>query len=142
MDGTVSDPSPPAAADDLVAAAHSARERSYAPYSGFAMGAAVRTADGSVVPGSLVESISLGLAMCAERVAIFSAVAAGAAPITALALVARRTAGEVTMPCGACLQVLAEHAGGDCAVIGEAPDGERRTERLADLAPSLPLRRT
>jgi cytidine deaminase len=139
----VTDASPPDdATDDLVASARAARERSYAPYSNFAMGAAVRTADAVVVPGALVESISLGLAMCAERVAIFSAVAAGAGPITALALVARRTAGEITTPCGACLQVLSEHADGDCLVICEAPDGERRADRLADLAPSLPRRRS
>ena len=88
----------------LVAAATVARDRSYAPYSQFHMGAAVRCADGTIVPGALVENVSLGLAMCAERAALFAAVAQGLQPV-ALALVAQRTSGELTFPCGACLQV-------------------------------------
>src|SRR3954447_11791657 len=63
--------------EDLLDAAATARDRAYVPYSGFAMGAAVRCTDGTVVPGTLIENVSLGLAMCAERVALFSAVAQG-----------------------------------------------------------------
>ncbi|HYF45261.1 MAG TPA: cytidine deaminase, partial [Acidimicrobiales bacterium] len=89
--------------DDLLEVARAARDRAHAPYSGFAMGAAVRAAGGSVHPGALVENVSLGLAMCAERVAMFSAVAAGAGAIEADALFSPPTDGRTTLPCGACL---------------------------------------
>src|SRR6185436_8165448 len=95
---------------ELVAAATAARDRSYAPYSNFRMGAAVRCADGTIVPGALVENVSLGLAMCAERAALFATVARGLRPV-ALALVADRTSGALTFPCGACVQVALELAG-------------------------------
>jgi cytidine deaminase len=127
--------------DALVAAARAARQRSYVPYSKFAMGAAVWCDTGVIVPGVLVESISLGLAMCAERVALFSAVAAGAGRPRALALVSRRTAGNVTTPCGACLQVLAEHSDPACIIVCEDLRGTRHVHHLAELAPNLPLRR-
>jgi len=78
--------------EQLVEAARAARERAYAPYSKFRMGSAVATAEGSTLTGAVVENVSLGLAMCAERVALFSAVAAGArasgASATAAAAVA------------------------------------------------------
>jgi cytidine deaminase len=89
---------------ELIKAAAAARDHAYAPYSDFHMGAAVRCADGTIVPGALVENVSLGLAMCAERAALFATVARGLAP-TALALVSERTSGELTFPCGACLLV-------------------------------------
>ena len=62
--------------DAALEAARSARNRAYAPYSGFRMGAAVVTDRGSIITGALVENVSLGLAMCAERVALFASVAA------------------------------------------------------------------
>jgi cytidine deaminase len=124
----------------LLDAARTARQRAHAPYSGFLMGAAVLCDDGSIHPGALVESISLGLAMCPERVALFSAVANGAGRPIALALVSRRTAGEVTTPCGACLQVATEHAEDSMLIVCECLDGVRITHRLADLAPHLPRR--
>ena len=77
---------------ELIATATAARDRSYAPYSDFHMGAAVRCADGTIVPGALVENVSLGLAMCAERAALFATVARGLEPV-ALAIVAERTSG-------------------------------------------------
>ena len=107
---------------ELVDAARAARDRSYAPYSDFHMGAAVRGDDGTIVPGALVENVSLGLAMCAERAALFGAVARGVGPI-ALALVSKRTSGELTFPCGACLQVALELAGPDLTVIAADLDG-------------------
>jgi cytidine deaminase len=123
--------------EELLAAARAARERSYVPYSGFRMGAAV-AAGGRVHPGAVVESVSLGLAMCAERVAVFAAVAAGATGIDALALVSRRTSGTITTPCGACLQVLVEHAAPGCVVVCEDVAGEQVRYELATLAPHLP----
>ena len=93
---------------DVFAAALAARERAYAPYSGFAVGAAVLAADGSLHLGANVENASFGLTVCAERVALFTAIVAGAGPI---ALVAVAGPPEMaTPPCGACRQVLVELA--------------------------------
>ncbi len=69
----------------------------------------------------IVENVSLGLAMCAERVALFSAIAHGGAP-EAVALVAPRTDGRTTWPCGACLQTALELGGPDLVVAVAAPD--------------------
>jgi cytidine deaminase len=126
---------------DLVAAAAAARDRSYAPYSDFHMGAAVRCADGTVVPGALVENVSLGLAMCAERSALFATVAQGLAPV-ALALVSKRTSGQLTFPCGACMQVALELAGPELVIVAADPDGASETARLGDLLPRAPRRNT
>lgn len=92
----------------LVELAKKARAHAYAPYSGFAVGAAVLAADGRVFVGCNIENASYGLTNCAERTAIFSAVAAGARELRALAVVAD---GELPCsPCGACRQVIAEFA--------------------------------
>lgn len=117
--------------------AAAARRRAYAPYSGFPMGAAVITSSGAVVPGALVENVSLGLAMCAERVALFASVASDAGRPEILALVARPTSGALTWPCGACLQVAVELGGRDLTVA--VSDGrDVKVARLGDLAPQLP----
>jgi cytidine deaminase len=118
-------------------AALTARERAYAPYSGFRMGAAVMTADGSIVPGVLVENVSLGLAMCAERVALFATVVADQRP-AALVLASARTGGELTFPCGACLQVALELGGPELEVAAVTPDREVARARLGDLLPRGP----
>ena len=127
--------------DELVSAATAARERSYAPYSDFHMGAAVRCADGTIVPGALVENVSLGLAMCAERAALFATVARGLEP-TALAIVAERTSDQLTFPCGACLQVALELAGPKLLVVAAEPGGESAHAHLGDLLPRAPHRKT
>ena len=123
--------------DELIAAATAARDRAYAPYSGFRMGAAVLTASDTVVTGALVENVSLGLAMCAERVALFSTVAADDRPV-ALVVVSPRTDGATTFPCGACIQVGLELGGPDMAVVAVAVDGEVEQARLGDLLPRGP----
>ena len=92
--------------DALVEAAWKVREAAYAPYSNFAVGAALLAADGRVFTGCNVENISYGLTNCAERVAIGAAVAAGAREFLAVAVVA--DTGVPISPCGACRQVLAE----------------------------------
>lgn len=94
--------------DELVDAAKSARERAYAPYSHFRVGAAVLMAGDTIFTGSNVENVSYGLSNCAERTAIFNAVAAGEQDIVALAVV---TEGKPVYPCGACLQVIQEFSG-------------------------------
>jgi cytidine deaminase len=92
----------------LVAAAAAARERAYAPYSRFAVGAAVLTASGQVFPGCNIENAAYSSCLCAERVALTSAYAAGQREIVALAVIAD-TAGPVS-PCGTCRQVIHELA--------------------------------
>lgn len=99
----------------LLAAARKAAEAAYCPYSGYAVGAALQTADGRVFTGCNVENASYGMTLCAERVAVVSAVAAGAREGAALAL----AAGEArpASPCGACLQVLAEFCPPEMAIV-------------------------
>jgi cytidine deaminase len=123
--------------DAAIEAARGARERAYAPYSGFRMGAAVVTDGDSIITGALVENVSLGLAMCAERVALFASVAAGERP-TALVLVSPRTDSAVTFPCGACLQVGLELGGPDLLVVAATVEGPVEQHRLADLLPRGP----
>lgn len=124
---------------ELIDAARLARERAYAPYSGFAVGAALLTASGEVVAGCNVENASLGLTICAERNAVFAAVAAallgdpaGETTIEAIAVVADSE--DPVSPCGACRQVLHEF-GPDCIVIAANLSGAVRAARLNELLP-------
>jgi cytidine deaminase len=93
---------------DLVRAAAQARRRAVAPYSRFKVGAALLTRTGDIITGANVESASYGLTCCAERVALFTALASGHKDFVAIAVVARAPGGP--MPCGACRQLLAEFA--------------------------------
>ncbi len=90
----------------LLQVAEQARERAYAPYSKFSVGAAVQTADGRIFTGCNVENASYGLTVCAERVAIFNAITAGATDLRELAVVADTS--DPVAPCGACRQVMLE----------------------------------
>jgi cytidine deaminase len=123
-----------------VVAARAAKGRSHVPYSGFAMGAAVGTDRGQVVPGALVENVSLGLALCAERAAMAGVVATDAGRPVVLALVAPRTSGKPTTPCGACRQWALELGGDQLVVVVEDLDGEREQWPLSDLSFRLPRR--
>ena len=115
----------------LVELAKKARANAYAPYSGFSVGAAVLAADGRVFSGCNIENASYGLTNCAERTAIFSAVAAGARELAALAVVAD---GELPCsPCGACRQVIAEFAVGRIILANLA--GKRRVVTKEELLP-------
>lgn len=120
-----------------VEAAEQARDGAYSPYSDFPMGAAVVSLDGTLRRGVLIENVSLGLAMCAERVAIFAAVTDGIEPAV-LALCSKRTGGELTFPCGACLQVALEIGGPDLVVIAVDDDGVTERAVLSDLLPRAP----
>jgi cytidine deaminase len=92
--------------EPLIRAAIQARERAYARYSNFHVGAALLTADGRIFTGCNVENVSYGLTICAERSAVFAAIAAGQQQFERLALA---ISGAAT-PCGACRQVLFEFA--------------------------------
>lgn len=112
----------------LVREARRARRRAYAPYSRFAVGAAVLTASGAVVSGCNVENASYGLSNCAERVAIQRAVAQGHRRLRVVAVVGGRTG---VLPCGACRQVMVEF--GVTHVVAAGPTGPHRTYPLTDL---------
>ena len=117
--------------DRLIAAALAARRQAYAPYSGFAVGAAVLAGD-TIFAGCNVENASYGLTLCAERVAIFTAIAAGAQRITAVAVVTDTPA--PTFPCGACRQVLLEFNDA-MVVICATVAGAVARRPLSDLLP-------
>jgi cytidine deaminase len=116
--------------DDLIALAVEARKKAHAPYSNFAVGAALLTKSGQVYTGCNVENASYGLSVCAERVAVFKAVSEGEQEFEAIAIV---TENGVT-PCGACRQVLMEF-GDDIQVIAADTAGHRRVFALTDLLP-------
>jgi cytidine deaminase len=99
---------------ELLAAAVTARDRSYSPYSHFPVGAALLTPGGRVFAGANIENASYGLSMCAERVAMYHALMAGEHVVSAVAVTGPN--GSVAMPCGACRQVLHEF-GPDMDVI-------------------------
>jgi len=110
--------------EELEAAAKSASACSYSPYSRFTVGAAVLSEDGRVFTGTNIENASYGLSNCAERTAIFTAVAAG---VRAIRLVVVYTpTSEPSPPCGACRQVLREF--GACATCVCICDSDRRLE--------------
>lgn len=116
---------------ELEHAARAARSHAHAPYSGFAVGAAIRAADGSVYVGCNVENASYGATMCAERAALAAAVAAGARTLEMLAIVTE--AEEPTPPCGICRQCLSELS--EELVIRSFAKDKHATFTLAALLP-------
>jgi cytidine deaminase len=117
--------------DELVAAARSAKERAYAPYSRFRVGAAV-LAGSRIYVGANIENASYPLSVCAERNAVAAAVIAGERRIEAVAV--STDEGEPTPPCGGCRQVLNEF-GPAMRVISEGADAKRADWSLSDLLP-------
>ena len=118
--------------DELIAAAREARERAYAPYSRFQVGAALRTASGRIFRGCNVENLSYGLTICAERAAVFAAVAAGETQFESIAVVADSV--QPVTPCGACRQVLAEFSP-DLPVCSANLQDQRHETTIAELLP-------
>jgi len=106
--------------------------RAHAPYSKFRVAAALEDEQGVVHPGVNVESASLGLTICAERNAVFGAIARGATRFRRIAVVSDGP--DTCVPCGACRQVLIEHAP-DLVVIVASPTGEPEAIALRDLLP-------
>jgi cytidine deaminase len=117
---------------DLERAALEARGRAHAPFSCFLVGAALEAEDGAIYGGCNVENSSYGLTMCAERTALYHAVARGARRFVRAAVVADTE--SLTPPCGACRQVLWDLCG-DIEVVLFNLQGKRETFRLADLLP-------
>lgn len=116
----------------LVDAAWSARANAYAPYSGFQVGAAVETGDGTIYGGCNIENVSYGLTNCAERTAMFQAVANGAKALVRMVICADTP--EPIAPCGACRQVMVE-LGPHMEVLLINQDGKQILTTVADLMP-------
>ena len=116
--------------DKLIAEAKTAREKAYAPYSNFKVGAAVLTSNGKIFSGCNIENSSYGLSICAERVAIFNAVSSGYREFTKIAVV---TDSEPSAsPCGACRQVIFEF-GDDIEVIMSNLKGDIKIMKIDEL---------
>ena len=122
----------------LVAAARKARLNAHADYSNFKVGAALETADGTIVTGCNIENSTYGLTICAERVAMFKALSEGHRKFRRIAVAFDTSA--PTPPCGACRQILWEFAG-DIEVILATLRKERSHHQLKDLLP-LPFDKT
>jgi cytidine deaminase len=121
--------------DELIQQARQAREAAYAPYSGFRVGAAVQAGDGRVFSGCNVENASYGLCICAERTALFSAIAAGVPAGTIERIAVIGDTADPISPCGACRQVMLELGGeGMRVVLGNLGGGIRITT-ASDLLP-------
>lgn len=123
----------------LVETAIEARERSYTPFSGFAVGAALLAPDGKVIPGCNIECSGYSSTCCAERTAIFKAVSEGYRSFEAVAVVggkAGKPISELCAPCGVCRQVLAEFSEPEnfTVILASSPE-EWETYTLAQLLP-------
>lgn len=117
----------------LIESARSVLERAHVPYSNFPVGAAIMDESGRIFTGVNVENASYGLTICAERVAIFSAIAAGSKNFKAIAVTSQRL--RPVTPCGACRQVLAEFCPPDMPVLLDAENGAPIQETVAGLLP-------
>lgn len=115
----------------LIEHAVQVRKKAYTPYSKFAVGAAVETAQGQIFCGCNVENASYGLSNCAERSAIFNAVSAGFMNMVRLAVVADTS--DVVLPCGACRQVMREFGIREIFLANLA--GKSKRVRMEDLLP-------
>lgn len=120
----------------MLAVARDATTRAYVPYSTFPVGAAVLTADGTIVPGVNIENASFGLTVCGERVALFRAAAEGHREIRAVVVSAPKAPG--TTPCGACRQVLNEFKPDDGELLVILDRGESSAPRIVPLSQLLP----
>ena len=117
-------PSQPAL-EDLMNKATLVAQRSYSPYSGFKVGAALLLSDGQVVTGTNVENVSFGLTICAERSALVKAVSEFGPGIRIAAVAVANLNDAASPPCGACRQMLAEFAAPDATVVFPASAGTR-----------------
>lgn len=123
---------------EIIEAALDARNRSYCPYSGFAVGAALLCENGDVYTGCNIENSSFGPTVCAERTAIFKAVSEGRRDFTAIAIAGGKAGAEperYVPPCGVCRQVMLEFCKGDMKIILVKSPEDYREYTLAELMP-------
>ena len=118
--------------EDLIRVASLARQRAYAPYSKYRVGAAVRTKRNKIYSSANVENASYGLTVCAERVAIFKAISEGERGFDAVAVVT--DADSLTPQCGACRQLIWEFCG-DVPIVMANLKGKREVLQMRDLFP-------
>lgn len=124
--------------EKLVALAFEARKRAYAPYSGFAVGAALECADGTVYTGCNIENAAYSVGICAERTALCKAVSDGKRDFVRIAVCGGRQEEEATefcAPCGMCRQALAEFCGNDFEVLLPAKGKEIKRFRFEQMLP-------
>jgi cytidine deaminase len=117
----------------LIEKAKDAREKAFAPFSNFFVGAALLSKNGEIFTGCNIENASYGLTMCAERVAIFKAISEGTKEFVQLAVVGDTA--DLTPPCGACRQIIWEFCG-DIPLSMANLDGKAETVRMKELLPS------
>ena len=122
---------------ELIERAHQAAQHAYAPYSGFAVGAALLSSDGEVFTGCNIENASFSATCCAERAAISKAVSEGARDFAAIAIVGGKNGdfSKPCPPCGICRQVMAEFCGGDFKIVLQGEDGLPQIQPLSALLP-------
>lgn len=123
---------------ELIKQAVEAREHSYCPYSGFAVGAALVAADGTVFTGCNIENVSFTPTCCAERVAFFKAVSQGTERFTRIIIVGGKKgeALQKTAPCGVCLQVMLEFCDPDqFEIVSAVSETEYEVRRLREFLP-------
>jgi len=120
-------------AGELVRLAVNIREKAYAPYSGFHVGAALFADNGKVYTGCNVENASYGAAICAERTAVVKAISDGAKKILAIAV--SSDSNSPTMPCGICRQVLSEFCSPDMPLFLSNKNGEYKVFTFEELLP-------
>lgn len=122
---------------DLIGHALEARTYSYSPYSGYAVGAAVLTADGRIFTGCNVENASFPAGNCAERTAVFKAVSEGFRELCAVAIVGGKgPVTDYTYPCGICRQTMEEFAEDDFKVIVATDQEHYKIHTLEELLPA------
>ena len=124
--------------EEMLALAFAARKNAYAPYSGFAVGAALEAGSGKVYLGINIENAAYSVTNCAERTALFAAVAAGEREFSQIAVVGGKrgeAADEICAPCGVCRQALNEFCGADFLIHMGTQSGERKTCTLSELLP-------
>lgn len=122
--------------DELIELAEKARENSYAPYSGYRVGAALRSCDGEVYCGCNIECASYSMTCCAERTAFFKAISEGVSDFIEIAVVGGKEDTEsLCFPCGACLQVMSEFCNENFKVILKF-GSQIKVFRLSELMPN------
>ena len=122
----------------LIKTAFEAREKSYSPYSGFQVGAALLDANGKIHTGCNIENSSFSMTICAERTAFFKAISEDIKDFTAIAIVGGKKDGEIDFcpPCGACRQVMSEFCNSDnFKIILAVSENEYKVLSLYEIFP-------